>query len=345
MSKAKRIVLFNHKGGVSKTTSTIHIGWKLAETQKVLLVDADTQCNLTGFFLGEQFDEYYLNDETKHQNLKDGVAASFEGRMTPIKPINCYQIPNNNNLFLIPGHPNLSEYETALSFAHNSNNAISTLQSLPGTFSAFLDLVEEKYDIDITLIDLNPSLSAINQNLFLSSHSFIIPTNPDPFSIMALKTLKQILPRWAHWKENNRYLFENSAYPMLDGTPKFLGSLIQKFNIRNGKANRPFRNNIDEIKSALRDEMTPVLTSQRLGLTNEEYSIPFIQDGYCLAEIPDFQSLINKSYEWGKPVFALSDEELGYTGKILTSQQEKLQLFNQNFSNISHEIQRLIQYV
>ena len=53
----KKIVLFNHKGGVSKTTSTFYLGWMIAEMgHKVLLVDADPQCNLTALFLGEEFD-------------------------------------------------------------------------------------------------------------------------------------------------------------------------------------------------------------------------------------------------------------------------------------------------
>jgi chromosome partitioning protein len=45
---AQKIVFFNHKGGVSKTTTTYNLGWKIAEKGKrVLLVDADPQCNLT----------------------------------------------------------------------------------------------------------------------------------------------------------------------------------------------------------------------------------------------------------------------------------------------------------
>jgi cellulose biosynthesis protein BcsQ len=44
----KKIVFFNHKGGVSKTTTAFNLGWKIAEKgYKVLLVDADPQCNLT----------------------------------------------------------------------------------------------------------------------------------------------------------------------------------------------------------------------------------------------------------------------------------------------------------
>ena len=48
-----KIVLFNHKGGVSKTTTTFNLGWMLASKgKKVILVDTDPQCNLTGMVLG-----------------------------------------------------------------------------------------------------------------------------------------------------------------------------------------------------------------------------------------------------------------------------------------------------
>ena len=47
------ISLFNHKGGVSKTTTAFNLGWSLAnEGKRVLLVDLDSQCNLTGLLLG-----------------------------------------------------------------------------------------------------------------------------------------------------------------------------------------------------------------------------------------------------------------------------------------------------
>ena len=39
---AKRIALFNHKGGVSKTTTTFNLGWMLAQMgNRVILVDGD----------------------------------------------------------------------------------------------------------------------------------------------------------------------------------------------------------------------------------------------------------------------------------------------------------------
>ena len=50
----KKLALFNHKGGVGKTTLTINIADALADAGKtVLIVDADPQCNITSFYIDE----------------------------------------------------------------------------------------------------------------------------------------------------------------------------------------------------------------------------------------------------------------------------------------------------
>ena len=44
----ENVVFFNNKGGVGKTTFTYHLGFALERMgKKVLLVDADPQCNLS----------------------------------------------------------------------------------------------------------------------------------------------------------------------------------------------------------------------------------------------------------------------------------------------------------
>ncbi len=105
-------------------------------------------------------------------------------------------------------------------------NALATLQNLPGAFNELIHQVEDANQIDYTIIDLNPGLSAINQNLFLNADFILIPTNPDPFSIMALQTLESLFPRWATWKLDNEAVFQDSAYPLQPGLPKFAGTVI-----------------------------------------------------------------------------------------------------------------------
>ncbi len=340
----KRIVFFNHKGGVSKTTSVYNIGWMLSKEHNVLVVDADPQCNLSSLILGEGFDQYYTNESTKHQNIKDGVQVAFTGKPFPIKAVDCFSPTRATSLHLLAGHPNLSEYDAALTFAQNSNNAITTLQNLPGAFSELIKLTEEKYDIEYTLIDLNPGLSAINQNLFLSAHAFILPTNPDPFSIMAIDALKNILPKWVAWKKNSIQIFDDTAYPLLPGEPKFIGTLIQRFNIRNGKAAKPYRDNIAEIKSKIREDFFDSISQSGMTLNHEQYKETFVENGYCLSEIPDFQGLLPKSYDVGVPVFDLSDSEINESGFVLTGLINKRNEFNKQFEVLNGQIINLLSY-
>ena len=331
---SKRIVFFNHKGGVSKTTTVYNLGWKLAEKSKVLIVDGDPQCNLTSLILRDNFDKYYSDDETKNQNIKDGVDPAFSGRPVPISNVECITADRNRNLFLMAGHANLAEYDASLTFAQTSNNAIATLQHLPGAFNQLMELCEKKYDIEYTLSDLNPGLSAINQNLFLNSDYFVIPANPDPFSIMAIETLSTVLPRWGHWKNSATELFSNSAYSLRNGMPKFIGTIIQRFNIRNGKAAKPYRDNIDEIKNQVRDVLVPKLSVANMLISSNKY----LDQDFCLEEIPDFGGLLPKSFEAGVPVYALDDGDINETGIVLDGLKSKSKDLNDKITSIATKI-------
>ena len=337
---AKRIVFFNHKGGVSKTTTAYNLGWKLAEGDRVLLVDADPQCNLTSLII-ENFDSYYLDEATRKNNLRDGVEVAFKGRPAPITAIDCFEVPRRPGLFLVPGHQNLSEFEAALTFAQTSNNAITTLENLPGAFNAFLRTVEEKYSIAYTILDLNPGLSSINQNLVLAADYLVIPTNPDPFSIMALETLKTILPRWAAWLRQSGPMFSGSSYPLDLEPPKLLGSVVQRFNVRRGRAAKPYRDNIAEIKQKVIADLKPALHHAGMLLRDEVYGVPLIENGLCLSEISDFQSLLPKALAAGVPVYEVSDDEIGETGPVLEQMQNNRVRFGQLFTDLAGHVRRL----
>lgn len=339
----KRLVLFNHKGGVSKTTTVYNMGWMLAEQgHQVLLVDADPQCNLSSLILGDDFDAYYFEEATRLENIKDGVAPAFKGKPTPIQAVNCKSPPGQPRLRLLAGHATLSEYDASLTFAQNSN-AIATLQNLPGAFNELIRKVEEANQIDYTIIDLNPGLSAINQNLFLNSDFFLIPTNPDPFSIMALETLESIFPRWANWKVGNEAVFQDSAYPLRPGLPKFVGTVVQRFNVRKGRAAAPYRDNIGEIKTVTQQRLFPALQAAGLTLLEKDYPAALRNAGFCLEEIPDFGALLPRSHEAGVPVFALKNVDLkGYTGPVLDNAIEKREQIRAQFQKVAGALRDLM---
>ena len=73
----QKIALFNHKGGVSKTTTAFNLGWMLASKGKtVILADTDPQCNLTGVSLGEGTED----DEKRIETINQAQDLACPGR-------------------------------------------------------------------------------------------------------------------------------------------------------------------------------------------------------------------------------------------------------------------------
>ena len=332
----KIITLFNHKGGVSKTTTTFNIAWKLADMgKKVLLVDADPQCNLTGIFLGKNFDGYYEGSTSK-MNLKDAVDVAFSGRPQPIAAIECPHHVRNENLFIIPGHMDLASYEGTLSLAWNSYNAIVTLQNLPGAFYELIRQCSVQYDIDYVLIDMNPGLSSINQTCFVYSDAFIVPTNPDPFAVMAMKTLKKTLPRWKTMALRAKELFTETSYPLPDKGMKFIGAIIQEFSMRNKQPAGPFRAKIADIKEYANTEFSQAMKKYEMlcdiGLEDR-----------CLAEIPDFDSLIQKANVAMTTVFSLTKDDIAETGVVLKNAENKSKYIDGIFNKLATVVMKAVQ--
>ena len=180
----KQISLFNHKGGVSKTTTTFNLGWMLANKGKrVIIADCDPQCNLTGMVLGfKGFEDIKIYDSDEVRNIRDGLSPAFESRPKAISPVVCESINGQPNMHLLPGHIGLAEYEVTLGIAQELSGSLVTLQNLPGALHYLFSLTADKYKADFILVDMSPSLSPINQNLMMTSDYFIVPMTPDYFS-------------------------------------------------------------------------------------------------------------------------------------------------------------------
>ena len=107
---AKVISLFNHKGGVSKTTTVFHLGWKMASLgKKVLIVDADPQCNLTGLTLGlGNYDALFKFYDSKQNtdifnSLVQVFAINSNIASNPLSQTSVTQT-NNPNMYILAGN-------------------------------------------------------------------------------------------------------------------------------------------------------------------------------------------------------------------------------------------------
>src|ERR1700687_6519828 len=110
--KSKRIAVFNHKGGVGKTTLTVNIAAALARLGKrVLLIDSDPQCNITSYLIDPDVVDDMLDssESTKGRTVWSAVRPVAEGTgdVKVIDPIET-SVPK---LFLLPGDIALSKYE------------------------------------------------------------------------------------------------------------------------------------------------------------------------------------------------------------------------------------------
>ena len=234
------ISLFNHKGGVSKTTTAFNLGWAMADRgRKVLVVDGDPQCNLTGTILGfdgiSDFSDFYAANA--NADINSCLDPIFRGTGAPLVSAAITATPQPN-LFLLAGNIDLAENETQISVALSTSAAIPALQNIPGAVCALLRLTAEANGIDFVIVDMSPSVGALNQCFLMGSDYFIVPTSPDYYCNQAISSLSRVLPRW----NAGVFHFRNPAllYPFPNKPPKVLRDHFAKIQTEDGESGPVF---------------------------------------------------------------------------------------------------------
>ena len=151
----------NQKGGVGKTTTCVNLGSSLcAMGYKVLLVDFDSQGNLTGAVSGDG------RKATMYDVITGSVLAEDAVQETPFQ-----------NLYLIPSSLDLAGLNVELVDEEERNfflrNKIASLDSL----------------FDFIFVDCPPSLGVITMNALAWAESIIIPMQCEYFAMEGLNLL------------------------------------------------------------------------------------------------------------------------------------------------------------
>lgn len=343
-SVSKIICMYNHKGGVSKTTTVFNLGWMLAQKGKrVIIADFDPQCNLTGIVGGYKgvADMQVLYSTPQPNNIKDALAPAFESQPRQITAANCFVVNSTMpNLLLLAGHIGLSEYETTLGLAQELSGSLLPLRNLPGATRFMLDATAAKYKADYVILDMSPSVGAMNQNLIATCDHFIVPFHPDYFSSMALESLSTVLPRWRKWAEvaHGLSVLRDADYPFPRPHPTFIGSVIQKFRPKNGAPSQAFQRWIDALKEDMECRFIPAL--EEAGMVNVAAfeSRVGLKPWEPILEVGDFNSLIALSHEHRVPIFALTRENLNQSGAVWVQTKESRDTFAKAFSDFADRV-------
>ncbi len=339
---AKIINLFNHKGGVSKTTTVFNLSWMLGKLgKKVILADFDPQCNLTGMVLGYRGvdDLEGIYRENPANNVKDALSPAFESKPRQISGAECVPIPGNDKLLLLAGHIGLAEYETTLGIAQELSGSLLALRNLPGSIRFMLTATAEKYSADYVIVDMSPSLGPINQNILMTSDHFIVPLHPDYFSAMALSSLTRALPRWKSWATTAHGIevLKTADYPFPQPNPQFIGAVIQKYRPRNGSASKAFQHWIDQLVAGLKDQLIPELAKADLLDVADFEKRTGMPPWNPILEVADFNSLIALSQEYQKPVYELTPDVVG-KGAVWDQAKASMDVFQKGFEDCANRV-------
>ncbi len=296
--RAKRIAVFNHKGGVGKTTLTVNLAASLAENGKrVVLLDSDPQCNLTSYLLeDEMVDELLDNsDEDNGETIWSAVKPVVEGDGV-LRPVKAAKT-STENCWVVPGDLRLSELEEELGIFW-AGCVQGKIKGFKGTavLSGLAQRVAASHNADFVFYDTGPNIGPLNRAILLDCDYFLVPAACDAFSVRALRTLGKTLTTWIrHWDTFGRALPEGAS--LLPGRPHFLGFAMQGYRVYGGGMVRM----ASKYQARFEKRLLPDLISP-LRKIQEELS-PISASASRLIDVRDFSTLVQQSQEQRVPLW------------------------------------------
>lgn len=236
-----RVISFiNLKGGVGKTTSAINIANKLADDNKVLIIDMDPQFNATQSLLNHQLSHYSsfipkeitsnVSEKLERFKQKDGINSQ-------------YSKSESDEEFLIQSqmiYQNLKDNNVTAKSLYSKDNLVNEIKTpdliykikddlslIPGDLDLFTVLNGDtagkhnvihdhikSYDLrekfDYIIIDCPPNWTILTQSSLFASDYYIIPSKIDLFSSIGINLLEGLVKSTFFNKSSKLY----STYTM-----------------------------------------------------------------------------------------------------------------------------------
>jgi cellulose biosynthesis protein BcsQ len=308
-----RLAIFNHKGGVAKTTLTVNVAAALAEMGKrILLVDSDPQANLTSYLVEDSVvnDLLDASDGPEGQTIWSALKPVSEGsgEIKLVKPLE-----RANGLFLLAGDIRLAEFESELS-AFWAECFQRRIRGFRGS-TALSQLVNETartVGADFVFYDSGPNIGPLNRVILLDCDFFLIPAAADLFSLRAVKTLGETLKDWVVQWRTVAELAPRDQY-LMPGTPRLLGYVPQRFKVYGERPASDYAHVFPKIERAVQEDVIAVL--KRVDPELVSAAVAPLKIG----EVQDFASLANASQRQGVAINRVKGANEDQRGRATTA--------------------------
>jgi chromosome partitioning protein len=180
---SKVIAVANRKGGVGKTTMSVHIAVGLAtKGYNVGLIDTDFQGH-SSLLLKMTADDGLFRFMVERAPLEECL------KFVPPEHYSTPTMPSTGRLFLIP----------------SSNKTAQIAQRLhPEDIDVFHDRIQEmvtRAQLDIVILDTAPSATQLDSNIYLAADGFVFVTEIGKLSFDGLKKLEEQIARSKRLRE------------------------------------------------------------------------------------------------------------------------------------------------
>ena len=307
------LTFFNNKGGVGKTSLAYHLAWMFAEMEKrTFIVDLDPQANLTAAFLRE--------DELANLWIDEGVpGATVYNCVQPLSRTSGLAYPEakkiDDRLVLLPGDLRLSRFEDTLAEEWGNCFGSDPYRAMRVT-SAFWELVQsgaDEFCADLVVMDVGPSLAALNRSAMIATDFIVVPLAADLFSLQGLRNLGPTLRSWREeWQERVMH-WKNPEFALPRGRMEPLGYLVHQHGVRLGRPVKAYDQWVRRIPSEYARHVVEAETHDR------QWSVG--NDEHCIATVKHYRSLIPLGQTADKPIFSLTSAD-GAIGAHATAAME-----------------------
>lgn len=196
----KATSIINFKGGVSKTTLTLHLACYLAKTSRVLVIDVDHQSSLSIVAMGQKlWDTRVASGATVNRIFQSFVNRKVDMPGDEIIVKNVLHARNKAfdlypTLDFVAAQFELDDTEIDLASTTYGVAALSDWEKRT-LIASWLDSISAQQRYDYVLFDCPPATKIVSQNALSASDCYIVPVIPDELSSRGVTHFQSLVSR------------------------------------------------------------------------------------------------------------------------------------------------------